>query len=269
MNDSQPVFYLREPAIDAIPVVVTIPHTGVVVPKKIASNFVNDDIAALPMTDWHLHELYDFLPALGITTLYANYSRFVVDLNRSPDSEPLYPGRFETGLVATKTFDGNRIWKADPDQREIKRRRETFHDPYHRKLNELLSTIRDRDGRAFVVDAHSVVSMANSLHGPLDKEIYLGNRDGQTCDASLMGFFADAFAAQGLTVSRNYPYKGGYTTEHYGRQDRVSALQIEMCQRVYMDEFDPGGALSNDKFLKTKQILSEIFEKFCEEYLQA
>lgn len=269
MNDSQPVFFLREPEAEPVPVVVTIPHTGVVVPKTIASNFVNDEIAALPLTDWHLHELYDFLPALGITTLYANYSRFVVDLNRSPDSEPLYPGRFETGLVATKTFDGKRIWKADPDQREIKRRRETFHDPYHRKLNELLSTIRDREGRAFVFDAHSVVSTANSLHGPLDKEIYLGNRDGQTCDASLMDFFATVFTELGLSISRNYPYKGGYTTEHYGRHDRVSALQIEMCQRVYMEELDPSSALSDEKFLKTKQTLSAIFKKFCEEYLPA
>jgi N-formylglutamate deformylase len=62
------------------------------------------------MTDWHLHALYDFLPALGITTIHAVYSRFVVDLNRPPDGHALYPGRFETGLVPMETFSGDKIF---------------------------------------------------------------------------------------------------------------------------------------------------------------
>ena len=36
----------------------------------------------------------------------ARWGRAFIDLNRAPDDRPLYPGRFETGLVARETFQG-------------------------------------------------------------------------------------------------------------------------------------------------------------------
>jgi N-formylglutamate amidohydrolase len=41
----------------------------------------------------------------------------------------------------------------------------------------------------------------------------------------------------GYRVSRNTPYAGGYTTEHYGRPARrTHALQIEINRALYLDE---------------------------------
>jgi len=43
--------------------------------------------------------------------------------------------------------------------------------------------------------------------------------------------------AAGYKVSRNTPYAGGYTTEHYGRPARrIHALQIEINRALYLDE---------------------------------
>jgi N-formylglutamate deformylase len=242
--------------------VVSIPHTGVEVPPVIADRFANDEIASLPMTDWHLHHLYDFLPALGFTTIHANYSRFVIDLNRAPKAQSLYPGRFETGLVASKTFQGEPIWKSNPAAAEIEQRRADYHQPYHEKLMALLEEKIGRFGRAFLIDAHSVISTANKLHGELKAEIYLGDRDGQSCQPAMIEFFADAFSQAGLAVSRNDPYKGGYITAHYGQMDSVQALQIEMCQRVYMDEADPVGGPDHPGFNSIKQQLKQGFSNF-------
>ncbi len=241
---------------------VSIPHTGVAVPPTIAEQFANDEIAALPMTDWHLHHLYDFLPALGFTSIHANYSRFVVDMNRPPKTQSLYPGRFETGLVATATFRGDAIWKSNPEAAEIEQRRADYHRPYHEKLSALLAEKVRRFGSVFLIDAHSVVSTANKLHGELEAEIYLGNRDGQSCAPAMLEFFADAFTQAGLAVSRNDPYKGGYITAHYGQMESVQALQIEMCQRVYMDETDPAGGPGHQSFSVIKQKLRLIFSNF-------
>lgn len=242
-------------------VLVSIPHTGTRVPDDIAATFASAAMRSLPMTDWHLHTLYDFLPALGIDVLHATYSRFVIDLNRPPEPRPLYPGRFETGLVAERTFQGETVYATPPDAAAIEARKSRYYEPYHARLAELLEGKRRRFGRAVLIDAHSVASSASLLHGPLGQEIYLGDRDGATCDPRLRGFFAQAFAKAGLTVSVNEPYKGGYTTDHYGRLQGIDALQIEMCQRVYMDESDPAGALSQPRFDATRALLRGIFKR--------
>ncbi|HKT32595.1 MAG TPA: N-formylglutamate amidohydrolase [Gammaproteobacteria bacterium] len=253
-------YEIRTPAAKETPLLVSIPHTGTYVPPGIAAQFASDYIRGLPMTDWHLHHLYDFLPALGATTIYATYSRFVADLNRPPDDAPLYPGRFETGCVALKTFWGEEIYRAPPGPQEIERRRRLVHTPYHAKLLELLQAKISRFGRAVLIDAHSVASRASLLHGALTDDIFLGDRDGRSNSGWLTQVAETAFRAQGFRVARNRPYKGGYITDHYGKPPAVEALQIEMCERVYMDESDPAEALQHARFHPAREKIRAVLE---------
>ncbi len=250
---------MREPSAAEVPVLVSIPHTGTHVPESIAADFASDYIRGLPMTDWHLHELYDFLPALGVTTLYATYSRFVADLNRPPDDTPLYPGRFETGIVASQTFWGEDIYKTPPHAAEAARRRELVHTPYHAKLLELLQSKIARFGAAVLIDAHSVASRANRLHGELKDDIYLGDRDGKTNSGWLTAGVEGSFRQAGYKVVRNDPYKGGYITAHYGAMPQVAALQVEMAWRLYLDEADAAHGVSHPNFRRFKQVLRGVF----------
>ncbi|HET7922740.1 MAG TPA: N-formylglutamate amidohydrolase [Gammaproteobacteria bacterium] len=251
-------YELREPTAPETPLLVSIPHTGVHVPEAIAADFASDYIRGLPMTDWHLHHLYDFLPALGVTTLYATYSRFVADLNRPPDDAPLYPGRFETGCVALKTFWGEDIYRTPPTVEEIARRRAQVHAPYHAKLTELLHAKIAKFGRAILIDAHSVASRANQVHAALTDDIYLGDRDGTSNRGGLTQAVEQAFREQGFKVVRNSPYKGGYITAHYGAMPEVEALQIEMRWGLYMDEQNPSEALQHPGFGKMKSVLKQV-----------
>jgi len=216
-------------------------------------------MAAQPMTDWHLHDLYDFLPGLGITTIHAVYSRFVADLNRPPDGRALYPGRFETGLVPIETFQGERIFADPPGPGETAELRDAVHRPYHGKLADLLDAQIRVHGRVVLVDAHSVASAPSRLHGMLERDIYLGDRDGETCGSWLRDCLRTAFEVEGLTVSLNDPYKGGYITDHYGRLPGVEAIQIEMCQRVYMDEDDPDNGTRHPRFGLARLTLTRVF----------
>jgi N-formylglutamate deformylase len=252
---------LREPTAQPVPLVVSIPHTGTWLPEDMAASFASPAMTAQPMADWHLHELYDFLPELGATTLFATASRFVIDLNRPPRPRPLYPGRFETGLVPLQTFQGDAVFGVPPGPEEIEARRLAWHAPYHARLQALLDEARRRFGRVVLVDAHSVASVANRLHGALQEEIYLGDRDGATCGERLCELLREAFVAEGLGVAVNAPYKGGYITDHYGRQDGVEAIQIEMVQRVYMDEDDPPGGPAHPRFAAARQMLRRVLEK--------
>ena len=68
-------------------------------------------------------------------------------------------------------------------------------------------------------------------------DIVLGDGFGDCAAPWLIEQADAAFTAEGLTVRRNYPYAGGFTTRHYGRP-RIGqhALQIEINRRLYMDE---------------------------------
>ena len=261
----RPPFEIREPNGPELPVVVSIPHTGTYVPDAIAADFASDYIRGLPMTDWHLHHLYDFLPVLGVTTIYATYSRFVADLNRPPDDKPLYPGRFETGVVAHRTFWGDDIYLTPPHAEEVARRRAAVHAPYHARLSELLQSKVTRFGGTVLIDAHSVASRANKLHGELIDDIYLGDRDGASNSGWLTAAAEQGFRAAGLNVVRNRPYKGGYITDHYGKRADVAALQIEMRWGLYLDEEYPERGVSDARFGPFKGILRQVFTTLCDD----
>lgn len=242
-----------------VPIIASIPHTGTYVPEAFLRRMASDHIRSLPMTDWHLHELYDFLPEVGVTTIYATCSRFMTDLNRPPEPRALYPGRFETGLVATETFWGDTIWREAPTEVEKAELKQKIHTVYHEKLQQLIDNTINKYGQAILIDCHSIASKASKVSDELIYDIYLGDRDGETNDGRLTLAVESVFKKAGYSVVRNTPYKGGYITDHYGHQEKVQALQIEMCQRLYMDEEDAAGALAHPNFKAMKPVLKDVF----------
>ncbi len=240
-------------------VVASIPHTGTGMPSTLQDRLASDAMRAQPMCDWHLHALYDFLPALGVPVVHATVSRFVVDLNRSAEPLSLYPGRVETGVIPQETFWGDRIWVQPPDELETAGLIAAWHRPYHDALTAELERLRSEFGRVVLLDLHSVASRASRIHDVLTEEIYLGDRDGSSCRPQLTDAVERNYRESGFKVVRNQPYKGGYITHHYGQRDGVDALQIEMVQRVYMEEGSPDTATESAHFSDAKQRLRTVF----------
>ena len=112
---------------------MSIPHVGQYIPDDIVGNLmpVGTNVGD---TDWYLDRLYDFADELGASVLKANYSRYVIDLNRAPDSKPLYPDANNTELVPTSTFTEKPLYKRgrNPSSDEILERREAYWIPYHK-----------------------------------------------------------------------------------------------------------------------------------------
>lgn len=235
-------YVLRPPEAEPVPLIVSIPHTGTEVPPAIAERFASAEVAALPDTDWHLHRLYAFAPALGAHLLHARYSRYVVDLNRPPDGEPLYPGRFETGLVPTTTFDGAPLYREGeaPDAAEITERRERYWVPYHRALEALIARVRAEHGCAVVFEAHSIRSRVPKIFEDRLPDLVVGDAGSASCDPLLSRAVLTVHEQSGYESSHNHPFRGGWITRHYGRPERgVHAIQLEMAQDLYMDEAPP------------------------------
>ena len=117
------------------PLLVSIPHAGTLIPHALERRLTP---AALQRADvdWHLPRLYEFVHAMGATLIAANYARHVIDLNRPPQDESLYPGQDVTGLLPMDTFRKEPLYLPGeaPDAAECDERRERFWRPYHEAL---------------------------------------------------------------------------------------------------------------------------------------
>ena len=85
------------------PVILAMPHTGTDVPADVLA-MLNAEGRKLRDTDWHIHKLYaDLLPCA--TGVRQKIRRYVIDANRDPSGQTLYPGQNTTGLVPLIDFD--------------------------------------------------------------------------------------------------------------------------------------------------------------------
>jgi N-formylglutamate deformylase len=218
------------------------PHVGTELPPEVALT-LSDTGLKVGDTDWRIERLYDFLEATDAAVLQAIYSRTVIDLNRSPTSEPLYPGRFETGLLPTVTFDGEPLYKPgqEPDATEQARRLDAYWRPYHARLEAALDEARARHGYALLLDAHSIRARIPALFEGRLPDVNVGTADGASASPDLTAALERVLKAQDrFSWVVNGRFKGGWTTRHYGRPaERVHAVQFELVQAAYLEEANP------------------------------
>ena len=219
------------------PLIVSIPHAGMIIPDDI-SGLVSLDIARRD-ADHHVDRLYAFAADLGATIIHSRISRTVIDLNRDPSGQSLYPGQVTTGLCPTSTFDGEPLYAAgsEPAAVEIDRRRAIYFEPYHRALSEQIERLRARHPAVVLYDAHSIRSHMPRLFDGELPQFNIGSYDGLSCDAALTDAIAATCASQSHVI--NGRFKGGWITRHYGEPSRgIHAVQMELAIRGYADEDD-------------------------------
>jgi N-formylglutamate amidohydrolase len=239
------------------PLVVSMPHSG----KALADGMVErmtSEALRLPDTDWHVPRLYDFLDELRASVIQANYSRYVVDLNRDPAGVSLYPGQATTGLVPVETFAGLPVYlaKEAPDEREIDSRAKQYFRSYHSQLARLLERAVESHGFALLWDAHSIASEVPRLFEGELPALNLGTNSGASCAGEVREAAGRALEGGGYAHVVDGRFRGGWITRHYGQPARnVHALQMEIAQSAYMDErdfsFDAGKASRLRPVLKT------------------
>ncbi len=224
------------------PLLVSMPHAGWEIPEPEASGM-------LPLaresadTDWHVERLYDFARGLGATLLQARYSRYLIDLNRPPDSAELYPGASNTELCPTSTFAEEPLYPpgGEPDAEEVERRRERYWQPYHACLAEEIGRLRRSHPRIVVWEGHSIRSLVPRFFEGRLPDLNFGTAGGESADPALLAAVlrrAEAFGD--FTQVANGRFKGGYNTRAYGRpHEGVHAVQLELAQVAYMDEAPP------------------------------
>ncbi len=223
------------------PLLISIPHLGSRIPADLQPLYT-DQALTVADTDWHLDRLYDFAAELGATVLGAKLSRYVIDLNRPPNDESLYPGQTTTGLCPAETFRGEPIYRAGckPDAAEKARRVARYWQPYHDRLRAELTRLRERHAHVVLWEAHSIASVLPRLFDGKLPDLNLGTQDGRTAASALEEAAVAAAADSPLSWVANGRFKGGYITRHFGSPGNgVHAIQLEMCQSTYMSEQAP------------------------------
>ena len=247
--------------VGAGPLIFSVPHAGTELPSDIAERLTLH-AKTLPDTDWHVEPLYDFAPALGATLIRANVSRYMIDLNRPPQDESLYPGQATTGLCPPIEFDGTPIYEdgREVPADEVVQRRETYWQPYHDQLAAEIARVKQRHRYALLFDCHSIASRVPRLFPGTLPDLNLGTVHGASCAAALQERITRLMEKSGLSYVVNGRFVGGHITRHYGRpKENVHAVQMEKGQDCHLMD-DGSNRLDPDKVATLKPVLRQIAE---------
>ncbi|GAB2571344.1 hypothetical protein Aab01nite_04670 [Paractinoplanes abujensis] len=222
------------------PVILHVPHASRELTERARAGLLLDEAGLTDELD-HLTDAHTDLIALRAADtapvrpwIFANgLSRLVVDPERFPDEREEMRA-VGMGAVYTHGYAGRRLRAAEFAGGELLD--EHFH-PYAQGFTDLVTERLAATGRAVIIDVHSYPRRAlpYELHGDGPRpQICLGTDDFHTPD-DLVAAARAAFGAYEVAI--NTPFAGAYVPlTHYGRDEAVSALMVEIRRDTYMTE---------------------------------
>jgi len=251
-----------------VPILISIPHCGTDFPDELKDQYNSNLIASPDDTDLFVNQLYDFAPAIGMTLIAAKYSRWVIDLNRDPQSKPLYTdGRIITALCPTTTFLGEPLYhdeRKEIDPTEVNRRLEKYYRPYHHQIEENITRLKKKFGKVLLWDCHSIRQVVPTIQKEKFLDLILGDVDGTSASPGLIETTLGVLDHGSYSVSHNHPFKGGFITRHFGKpSENVHALQLEMTKVNYMDDRET--SYDQDRANKMRILLKKVFDRLIEQ----
>ncbi len=234
-------FSVIEPTVNETPVIVEVPHAGLGMDAQSLAYCTAPGRSIGQDADLLVSELFAHAPKTGAHLIYSHLSRYVCDLNRAEDDFDQHTspcGRSHSaphGVVWRKTTDGRPALSAPLSSQEIERRLNLIYRPYHLALYDLIQEKRKKFGFVVILCGHSMPSFGRL--GERRADLVPGSRGRTTAHPSVLDC-CDRVAAQArYDVAHDSPYRGGFTTGHYGLPaSNIHALQLELARRIYMDE---------------------------------
>ncbi len=245
-------FKLLLPNIQTTSVVFASPHSGRDYPWSFMRRTVLDELAIRSSEDAFMDLLVASAPAHGAPLLTARMPRAFLDLNRNADEldpavvegvwQVTHNPRIASGLgvIPRVVANGRSIYRGKLKMAEAEERIAQYWRPYHQQLAELMGNTRRDFGEAILIDCHSMPHEAVdavSQSSQLRPEVVLGDRFGASASGEIVDRIETIILEAGLRVSRNAPFAGAFTTQHYGKPSRQHhAIQIEIDRSLYMNE---------------------------------
>jgi N-formylglutamate deformylase len=220
------------------PLVLSIPHAGTEIPASIETRLISSWLSRKD-TDWWIDQLYEMASLFDATVVRTAISRTVIDVNRDPWGNSLYPGQVTTELCPTTTFDGEPLYGEGqtPEAAEIEMRKSRWFEPYHAALSVELARLRREHQRVVLYDCHSIRSSIPRLFDGLLPNFNIGTNSAASCGPDLTAAVEAACAATSFSRVIDGRFRGGFITRHHGKPHAgVHAIQMELACRGYLPE---------------------------------
>ncbi|WP_327308878.1 N-formylglutamate amidohydrolase [Streptomyces sp. NBC_01298] len=232
------------PGADASPVILHVPHSSRVIPESVRRGIHLSDPALDReldhITDAHTAEIAAVAAAACAVTPWRfvnGLSRLVIDPERFPDEREEMTA---VGMGAVYTHSTHRE-RLRPEGFEVRPLLDRYFHPYADAMTRAVEDRLEAAGRAVIIDVHSypTAPLPYELHGDGHRPPICLGTDAFHTPATLLAAAGKVFAGFGGT-GLDSPFSGTYVPlKHYGKDDRVGALMVEIRRDTYMSE--PGG----------------------------
>jgi len=218
-----------------LPILISIPHGGSLIPEALQNNIMISPFDVLEDSDAFTRDIYD----IGDHAEYvikSDIARAVIDLNRSVDQ---FPPEFPDGIIKSHTCYGKQIYKQgqSPGKDKTESLIQSYYVPYHTQIKNVLT---QNPHIKLALDCHSMASVGPKYSKDREKKrplMCLGNVWGKTCSAVMInqiaGHFCQSFGFQPTDIQINEPFSGGYITQTYG-MGRIPWIQVEISRELYL-----------------------------------
>ncbi|PIW02073.1 MAG: hypothetical protein COW42_02915 [Deltaproteobacteria bacterium CG17_big_fil_post_rev_8_21_14_2_50_63_7] len=175
-----------------------------------------------PGAEWVPRRLVDLTSSVGI---FSRFSRLVCDPNRDP-SDPTW--------ILTQAEGHCLSFNQELDEGERERRRSTYHDPYHQRIDEMLSARLRLSGDVLLLSVHSFTPVLGDEVRSMELGVIFDAHE------AVAARFAKRLKAEGFVVALNEPYSGYknvmYSANRHGNEHRVLYLELEIRQDLLGSE---------------------------------
>lgn len=265
------------PAGQSQPLVFDSPHSSSLFPEHPALNATSNQLK----TGWDAFVEELWMPAVdkGASLIAANFSRMYIDPNRAATdiddallAEP-WPLRAQPtaysergmGLIRRFALPDVPMYNQKLSVADIQTRITDYYAPYHAKLAQRLTQLREQFGQVWHIDCHSMKSKGNAMNidaGTARPDVVVSDARGTSSAPEFTRVVAEAFKQLGFQVSVNHPYQGGHIVRHYGNPPNgVNSIQIELNRGLYMHE---AAFEKSDRFTELQHNLSQVSEVILE-----
>ena len=244
------------------PIVINVPHSSLYIPEEEMQYFDRTKLIRelLVMTDHCCDDLYD----AGFDMVSFPVSRLVCDFERFRDDEEEIMSGKGMGAVYTHASDLCLLRKVSKEHRERILRR--YYDPYHKMLEDIVTTKLNLLGKCLIVDGHSFyeepLPYENEQH-PDRAGICIGADEYHTPE-DMTRLLRTYFNELGYSVSVNNPFAGALVPIRYYHHNKcVFSVMIEINRRLYIDRegrIKPSYSKVKADIAKAMELLNEYME---------